>query len=149
MTIIDSDGFKQKIYTDVALQFCPLWTASQSDCERKWWTWWIALQSRRRCSSKYPPPLQSPSLTPLGRRKQYLDRTTKKKPQKTATMLTWSLTSWCILWYTFASLSRTTNDWEGVASPLKMKLRSPRWHFISLKSMRVVSSLNQERGMEE
>lgn len=57
-----------------------------------------------------------------------------------------SLTSWCILWYTFASLSRTTKDWEGAASPLKMKLRSPRWHFISVKSMRVVSSLNQERG---
>lgn len=56
------------------------------------------------------------------------------------------LTSWCILWYTFASLSRTTKDWEGAASPLKMKLRSPRWHFMSLKSMRVVSSLNQERG---
>lgn len=57
-----------------------------------------------------------------------------------------SLTSWCILWYTFASLSRTTKDWEGVASPLKMKLRSPRWHFMSVKSMRVVSSLNRERG---
>lgn len=59
-----------------------------------------------------------------------------------------SLTSWCILWYTFASLSRTTKDWEGAASPLKMKLRSPRWHFISVKSMRVVSSLNQERGQD-
>ena len=57
-----------------------------------------------------------------------------------------SLTSWCILWYTFASLSRTTKDWEGGASPLKMKLRSPRWHFMSVKSIRVVSSLNRERG---
>lgn len=55
------------------------------------------------------------------------------------------LTSWCILWYTFASLSRTTKDCEGGASPLKMKLSSPRWHFMSVKSIRVVSSLNQER----
>lgn len=68
------------------------------------------------------------------------------------TRWSWSyctLTSWCILWYTFASLSRTTKDWEGSASPLKMKLRSPRWHFISVKSIRVVSSLNQERGGEQ
>lgn len=63
----------------------------------------------------------------------------------TGVVLPRRLTSWCILWYTLASLSSTTKDCEGAASPLKMKLRSPRWHFMSVKSMRVVSSLNPER----
>lgn len=54
------------------------------------------------------------------------------------------LTSWCIRWYTFCSLSSTTKDSDGTASPLKMKLRSPRWHFMSVKSMRVVSNLKDE-----
>uniref|UniRef100_A0A0E9PEJ5 Uncharacterized protein n=2 Tax=Anguilla anguilla TaxID=7936 RepID=A0A0E9PEJ5_ANGAN len=59
----------------------------------------------------------------------------------TSSSVSISDSSWCILWYTFCSLSSTTKDSEGVASPLKMKLRSPRWHFMSVKSMRVVSSL--------
>lgn len=54
------------------------------------------------------------------------------------------LTSWCIRWYTFCSLSSTTKDSDGLASPLKIKLRSPRWHFMSVKSMRVVSNLRGE-----
>lgn len=117
---------------------------------RRWWTWWTESRSRRHCSLKYPPPLQSPSLTPLGWGWGGVVRVSQCCTPQTAvgTLRDWStpppLTSWCILWYTLASLSRTTKDCEGEASPLKMKLRSPRWHFMSVKSMRVVSSLNPE-----